>query len=126
MSNFTKNYINAIDYDFSLQRRLENYKTLREILSKYNELKLDKQELTYMYPLLVDSGNELRTYLKENNIYAIKLWPNVLWNGATQDEINRVDNMILLPIDQRYSINEMDYIISTVDRYYTKYKRKVK
>jgi dTDP-4-amino-4,6-dideoxygalactose transaminase len=126
MSNFTKNYINAIDYDFSLKRRLENYKMLREMLSKYNKLQLDEQELTYMYPLLVDSGNKLRNYLKENNIYAIKLWPNVLWNGANQDEINRVDNMILLPIDQRYSINEMNYIISTIDKYYYKSKRKVK
>ena len=120
MSNFTRNYINAIDYDEVLKRRLENYRMLKEMLSKYNKLNLDDQNLTYMYPLLIDNGNDLRNYLKENNIYAIKLWPNVSINGASKEEIDRVENMILLPIDQRYTENEMTYIINVIDKYYTK------
>ena len=36
MSNFTSNYLNAIDYNLILKIRLENYKVLLEMLPKYN------------------------------------------------------------------------------------------
>ena len=124
MSNFTSNFLNAIDYNLVLKRRIENYKLLLEMLSKYNQLELNGKELTYMYPLLVEDGEQLRTYLKENNIYAIKLWPNVLWNGANKEEIERVENMILLPIDQRYSTDEMLYISTVINTYFSKNKSK--
>lgn len=126
MSNFTSNFLNAIDYNLVLKRRLENYKTLLEMLSKYNKLELNGKELTYMYPLLVDDGTDLRRYLKENNIYAIKLWPNVLWNGANKEEIERVENMILLPIDQRYSTDEMLYISTVINNYFSKNKSRTR
>lgn len=79
-----------------------------------------------MYPLLVDDGDDLRTYLKKNNIYDIKLWPNVLWNGANSEEIKRVENMILLPIDQRYSTDEMLYMSDVIDNYFSKNRSRKK
>lgn len=126
MSNFTKNYLNAIDYNMVLKKRLENYKILLEQLSKYNDLQLKEKELSYMFPLLVDDGDDLRTYLKKNNIYAIKLWPNVLWNGANSEEIKRVENIILLPIDQRYSADEMLYMSGVIDNYFSKNRSRKK
>lgn len=122
MSNFTRNYLNAIDYNTVLKKRLENYRILLEQLSKYNDLQLKEKELSYMYPLLVDDGDDLRNYLKKNNIYAIKLWPNILWNGANSEEIKRVENMILLPIDQRYSTDAMLYMSDVIDNYFSKNK----
>jgi len=124
MSNFTSNYLNAIDYSSIEKERLINYKILFERLSKYNLMQLSEKKLSYMYPLLTSNGEDLRNYLKENNIYAQKLWPNVLWNGANDEEIKRVENMILLPIDQRYSINEMTYISDVIDNYFSKNKSK--
>lgn len=122
MSNFTRNYLNAIDYNLILKKRKENYKILLERLQKYNNLQLKENNLNYMYPLLVDDGENLRSYLKNNNIYAIKLWPNVTWNGANSEEIKRAENMILLPIDQRYSSDEMLYMSNTIDNYFSKSK----
>ena len=118
-SFFTKNYLNAINYNRVLKKRLENYKLLLERLSKYNRLELSNKELTYLYPLLISDGEELRTYLKNNNIYAVKLWPNVLSNGANKEEIENVQNIVLLPIDQRYSLDDMDYISNIVDNYFS-------
>ena len=126
MSNFTKNYLNAIDYNRIFKRRLENFKLLLERLSKYNHLELRNKELTYLYPLLISDGEELRTYLKNNNIYAVKLWPNVLSNGANKEEIDKVNNIVLLPIDQRYSLDAMEYISDVVDNYYSKTKTRTK
>lgn len=124
MSNFTRNYLNAIDYNLALKTRLENYKVLLEHLSEFNQLKLDAMELSYMYPLLVSNGNDLRKYLKEHNIYSVKLWPNVLCNGANSNEISKVENIVLLPIDQRYTVDEMIYIYGVVNDYFSKCKRK--
>ena len=126
MSNFTKNYLNAIDYNRIFKRRLENFKLLLERLSKYNHLELRNKELTYLYPLLISDGEELRTYLKNNNIYAVKLWANVLSNGANKEEIDKVNNIVLLPIDQRYSLDAMEYISDVVDNYYSKTKTRTK
>lgn len=127
MSNFTHNYLKAIDYYKTLKTRLQNYKILSESLNSFNQLDLSNIELNYMYPLLVDNGEDLRKYLSENNIYSLLLWPNVVWNGANKTEIQRVKNMILLPIDQRYSETEMDYIINTINNYSkTKVKKAIK
>ena len=77
MSYFTENYVRAINYQEALNKRLENYEKLSMLLSKYNQLDLGAKQLTYMYPLLVTDGEKLRTYLKENNIYSLRLWANV-------------------------------------------------
>lgn len=119
MSNFTENYLRAIDYSNAFKARLENYKQLSEMLSKYNQLDLSGKELTFMYPLFVSDGEKLRAYLKANNIYSQKLWPNVSFNGASSEEITIADNMVLLPIDQRYSDREMEYIAAVVNNYYS-------
>lgn len=44
--------------------------------------------------------------------------------GCHSEEIMRVENMILLPIDQRYSIDEMTYISDVIDNYFSKNKSK--
>ena len=104
MSNFTENYIHSINYEDVLNKRLNNYKMLRVLLSKYNEMDLSNKELTYMFPLRVNKdGEQLRSYLGENNIYSLKLWPNVE-----------------LPIDQRYSNDEMEYMFNVINNYYCK------
>lgn len=119
MSNFTKNYLNGINYKQVLKRRLNNYKMLALSLSKYNQMNLKNKELNYMYPLFVNNGEDLRRYLKENNIYSLKLWPNLNWNGANSKEISISDNMVLLPIDQRYAEQEMEYISKVINKYYS-------
>lgn len=126
MSNFTENYLRAIDYETVLKNRLRNYEMLYESLKKYNQLDLSSKQLTYMYPLFVSDGESLRAYLKSNNIYSLRLWANINWNGANTDEITKADNMVLLPIDQRYSDNEMEYIASVIDKYYSNNHNKSK
>jgi len=77
-----------------------------------------------MFPLLNSYGEELRNYLKINNIYAVKLWPNVLFNGLSNTEITKANNIVLLPINQRYSKDDMDYISSIVDNFFQMLKSK--
>lgn len=123
MSNFTRNFISVINYDEVLARRIRNFKHLRDRLSKYNRMDLTEKDLTYLFPLLVSDGEDLREYLGKNGIYALKLWPNVSWNGANCEEIKRVEDTVLLPIDQRYQDGEMEFISDTIDKYYSLIKK---
>lgn len=124
ISDFTKNYLHGIDYENVLEKRRTNLKILHDILKEYNKLKLEVSDLTYLYPLLSDDGVLLRKYLKENNVYSPMLWPNMHGNGASSKEIEMANNVILLPIDQRYGLKEMTYISEVVEKFYQKTKIK--
>ena len=120
MSNFTSNYLNAIDYNHIKNKRQSNIQILKEELEKYNEIEIKSDNLTYMYPLKTEKGEELRKYLLKNNIYSQLLWPNVMWNGANESEQKLACSMVLLPIDQRYSEKEMIYISNNIKKYLKK------
>lgn len=120
MSNFTENFLHAIDYEDVLEQRKKNYKVLSNILKKYNRFELDCKDITYMYPLFVEKqGEDIRIFLKKNNIYSLKLWANMDWNGANSHELSISDNVVLLPIDQRYKEDDMEYIGNTINKFYT-------
>lgn len=114
MSNFTRSCINAINYEFILWQRKQNFITLYSRLQKYNRFK-NLSLLTYMYPLLVDSGNIVRTALREFGIYAMQSWPNVLCNQSNDYEKYLASNVLLLPIDQRYNQETMTYIANNLE-----------
>lgn len=122
MSDFTRNYLSAINYDKAKTKRESNFRCLQAELEKYNKMDLSSTCLNYMYPLYVDNGEELRKFLKENNVYSLMLWPNVLGNGASDVEVEYVKNIVLLPIDQRYGSNEMQYISDLINSFYKKDK----
>ena len=92
----------------------------KNILKKYNRFELDCKDITYMYPLFVEKqGEDIRIFLKKNNIYSLKLWANMDWNGANSHELSISDNVVLLPIDQRYKEDDMEYIGNTINKFYT-------
>lgn len=122
MSNFTNNYIKGIDYNKVLNKRLNNYRYLKKLLINYNSLVSD--DLTYMYPLYIENGDLLRKYLLNNNIYSLMLWPNVMDNGCNNEEKKLANNIVLLPIDQRYDIEDMLYIGNCINKYFSLKKNK--
>lgn len=117
MSNFTENYLQAIDYNKVMQQRLKNYMLLAQELNQVNKLNLRNQKLTYMYPFLYEDGIQLRKYLLDNKIYSLLLWPTVEWNGANKFEKERAYQTLMLPIDQRYTEDEMYYISDMIKKY---------
>ena len=68
-----------------------------------------------MYPLLVDTGNLIRNCLGELGVYAMQLWPNVLYSQSNDYEKYLTSNVLLLPIDQRYNQETMNYIANNVE-----------
>ena len=121
ISKFSENHLRGIDYHHVYEIRKNNFGLLHQKLGEYSPLSIGK-ELNFMYPLYTENGSDLRKYLLENKIYSLLLWPNVFHNGANEMECRLAQNMVLLPLDQRYSDQEMSYINSTIDRYMEKQK----
>lgn len=115
MSKFSNLLMGAIDYEEAKKRRKENYNYLHEKLKKYQKLNIS-DGLTFMYPLHIENGQELRQYLISKKIYVPKLWPDIIEHEKlTEIEQDYIENIIPLPIDHRYSQADMDIIVKYLE-----------
>lgn len=115
MSKLTANLLHGLHYEQIEQTRRENYSILHEKLGALNRLRLSGRPGTFMYPLLLENGAEIRKRLQKKNIYIPTLWPDVLQRCETILLENKLaDNILPLPIDQRYGIDDMDFIAQQI------------
>ena len=117
MSRLTSRMLRGIDYDFVRIKRLDNYRILRDALEKENLLStplIKNISCPMVYPYRTkDTG--LRQRLIENQIYVATYWPNVKkWCSCVDVEYKLTDEIIPLPIDQRYNKDDMLRIISII------------
>ena len=112
MSKLTRNLLHGIDYDYVKQRRTENFKRYHESLQVNNQLSLRESMGAFAYPLMIENGVEVRKELQKKKIYIPMLWPNVV-NEVADDSLESrlVKDILPLPVDQRYSVNEIENII---------------
>lgn len=114
MSKLTHAILSSIDYVTAQKQRIDNYNTLAASLQQINELRLAlKQNAVPMaYPFL-SSDSTLRSRLISNRIFVATYWPNVL-TGADEksNEYSLAKFLIPLPLDQRYSYNNISKLIS--------------
>lgn len=69
-----------------------------------------------MYPYLTDRGEQIKRKLVRKKIYVPTLWPNVLQDcSADSYEYYLAQNLVFLPIDQRYTVNDMNYMLTVLD-----------
>lgn len=111
MSKLTNNLLHGIDYEFVKQRRIENFKYLHKKLKDINKLTLNTPEGAFMYPLYVENGSEVRKRLQKQKIYIPTLWPDVFEICEVDTiEYDMAKNILPLPVDQRYNVEDMTYI----------------
>lgn len=118
MSKVTENLLRAIDYVYVRKRREDNYRYLQDFFCDFNKLELKMPEGSFMYPLYISNGYEIRKELRKKKIYIPILWPDVL-NCCDESELeyDMAKNILPLPCDQRYDLNTMNYIAEEVKRY---------
>lgn len=115
MSKLTHNILCGIDYDFVCKTRTANFWYLDEKLRDINRLKLSVPDGAFMYPLYTDNGANIRKQLIDKHIYIPTLWPDVFTFCDEKDlECDMARNILPLPVDQRYGIEDMEYIVSNV------------
>ena len=80
-------------------------------------LKLRKEAHGPLYfPLLLDKGEQVRRRLNKKKIYTPILWGNLKRKKQYPFEYQLAKNCIFLPIDQRYSIRDMNYIYTNLTK----------
>lgn len=116
MSRLTENILHGIDYGLIERKRTENFRTYHEAFASVNKLELNIPAGAFMYPLYIENGKAIRKKLQDMKIYVPTLWPNVLENCTKSDaEYDMAENILPLPCDQRYSHNEIKYVIEAIN-----------
>lgn len=109
MSSLTDAMLRGIDYIAVAKTRRLNYCFFNQSLEGINKLKLDIDNMCVpmVYPFLTDK-EYLKKNLIDNKIYIATYWKNVCsWCDQKQVEYYLASNLLALPIDQRYSIDNL-------------------
>lgn len=115
MSRFMQNILKSLDYEKIRRQRAANYDCLERVMGGANRLRLNHRAGLFMYPLLIAEGNRIKKELIKQKIYIPTLWPGVEDFPELNDfERDLVENLVLLPIDQRYNEKDMEYIAHVV------------
>ena len=110
MSKLTANLLHGIDYEAVEARRRENFEFLQEQLRGLNQLR--PRTASFMYPFMIEGGANIRKKLQAEKIYIPTLWPTVFeLTDKTDLEYQMAKNILPLPIDQRYEIEDMKYMV---------------
>ena len=117
MSPLTQAILSQINYDSIIEKRRQNYLYLTNFLGEKNLLQLpsiDSFTCPMVYPFMTDDES-LRARLIQNKIFVARYWPNVLeWCSEYELEYKLATQVIPLPIDQRYGVEDMDRIIEII------------
>jgi hypothetical protein len=109
MSALTQKILSNVDYSFVQERRKQNFLLVHNELSNKNQLDIEFSNcLTPMiYPFLFERDN-LKQDLIQGGIYMATYWRNVRkFANKEQLEFFLAENILPLPIDQRYSVTDM-------------------
>lgn len=115
MSQLTQGILKNVDYESIKKRRKENFDFLATKLIGINEISIsDSINYPMVYPLLL-KNEMLRESLIKNRVYVPQWWKCCIENSLT----NRYEKylskyLIPLPIDQRYDVNDMEFIVKCV------------
>lgn len=117
MSKLTQNLLKGIDYERISKIRKDNFELFNQHLKKKNQLKLMIPDGPFMYPFYQKNGNRLKEHLIKHQVFIPTLWPNVLDMPANELEYDLANNVLPLPVDQRYGRDEIEYIIKLINKF---------
>jgi hypothetical protein len=116
MSTSTRQLLAAIDFERVRQRRIDNFERLHAALGQSNGFAIagNGGRGPMVYPYLSDDAG-LRARLIEQRVFVATYWPNVFqWCRETELEYRLANQLLPLPIDQRYGADHMDRIAALV------------
>lgn len=114
MSHLTQGIMCGIDYSTKANRRIHNFHVLDKVLRDTNVFKwnMDYGTVPLVYPYYVEQGALFRQHLIDHQVFCARYWPNVLqWCQPDDIEYQLAENLVCLPIDQRYDEKDMQVIL---------------
>ena len=138
MSSLTKDLIFVEDFSFLKNQRRKNFSLLLKYFNnrhKYYEDLVVKPIFNYLnegivplyFPVYVYNGkrDEFQKYMAENNVFCPIIWPipsNLHLSKISPDLKWIYDHISVIPIDQRYSEKDMEYILIKIEKFEKKIK----
>lgn len=117
ISGITEEILNSLNYVNLKQKRLENFKFLHDKLGRFNQLKinLDQLESPLTYPFL--SNKKYSEYLIKHKVFIPTYWNDCLVRVSNNSPeylfINQITHLVC---DHRYSINDMQFQIDIIEK----------
>lgn len=117
ISKLTKKILYSIDFEEVKAKRIANFQVLHDALKHINQIEIpdiSSFNCPLVYPFFCEDG-KLKKKLIDKKIFVATYWPNVFnWCKETSLEYQFADRVIAIPIDQRYSKNEIVFIIKSI------------
>lgn len=104
-------------------RRRSNYSYLYAGLKSITDIRivmpqLSKNEVPLYFVISYEGRDILQQYLKEHDIYAPIIWPNPgCFPGLCTNSAYLYDTVLCVPIDQRYTVNDMTIIAQRISNF---------
>jgi len=120
MSKLTERMMCSFDYTAKANKRIHNFHVLDKFLRESNHFKwaMDYGTVPLVYPYYVENGVRLRQYLINHQVFCARYWPNVLeWCQPNEWEYQLAENLVCIPVDQRYDEKDMQCILDILARF---------
>jgi hypothetical protein len=117
MSKLTDRILQSIDYQSIKNIRRRNYIYLNDLLFDKNllALELGEDSVPMIFPYL-SQQKKLKQELIQNKIFVATYWANVFnWCDRNMTEYFFAKDIVFIPIDQRYTINNINNIIKHIE-----------
>lgn len=116
MPVLTRRILKGINYKEIKKIRKNNFDYVHNRIGDLNCLDVNfSSETPSVYPLMIENAG-MREYLLSHNVYVSRFWKHVLTNEMANDfEKKMAEYLIPLPIDQRYSEQDMMMIIEIIN-----------
>ena len=115
MSRFTRAVLSTIDYSRIQRTRRENFLRLHERLAKNNSFELNLASKTHMYYPFMFPDRDLRRRLVDKKVFSPQWWshvPSLVPSDSIEERLS--SEMVMLPIDQRYRVEDMEKLAEIV------------
>ena len=120
MSPLTERLLSKINYNRAQRKRYVNFRYLANAFKGMNRFawtNRDAAEGPLCYPLWIDGGKTIKQSLFAERIYVPTYWTEVNKRVQADSVEHRfVEDLLCLPVDQRYGVADMRRIMSVITR----------
>lgn len=124
ISQMSEQILNTLDIECIKEQRIKNYNYLHNYVDK-NCKKLTVAmaqagmgKVPLYFPVFAKNRAEFQAYMSERDVYCPIIWPkSELIKGTFPNADNMYDNLICIPIDQRYTEEDMKHIGDVLSGY---------
>ncbi len=122
MTEISMRLLNKVDGEYIGRVRRSNYAYLYDRLSIHPQIRpvMDKglleNNIPIGFPVMIENRDPIRSSLRSQGIYCPVHWPilDEKWVHDYPDSIFLTENLMTLPIDQRYGKDDLDRLIDAI------------